>query len=213
MKNLNSHTRQIIALAITSLVFVLIFHNSLQVLVLATWCTYSAVNLFLDGLIIFGNSAAEVKKFAADEDSSNIFVFIFVAFSALVSLSAVLLLLLSTKNNSPEFISRSMLCVLSVLLSWFLTHTVFTLRYAHLFYRGNEKGKEKGIFFPGGEEPDYTDFAYFSFTIGMTFQVSDVEVAAKDIRKLVLLHGLLSFAFNTAIIALSINIISSLLSK
>lgn len=213
MKNLNSHTRQIIALINTSVVFMLMYHQKLEVLVLTTWCTYSAVNLILDGLIVFSNSATEVKMFAAEEDSSKTFVFLFIIFSALFSLLAVVQLLISVKTNPADFNSQALLSVLSVVLSWFLIHTVFTLRYAHLFYRSIKKGKEKGICFPGDEDPDYTDFAYFSFTIGMTFQVSDVEVAAKDIRKLVLLHGLLSFAFNTSIIALSINIISSLLSK
>jgi uncharacterized membrane protein len=213
MKNLNSKTRQFIAIAITLLAFIFFYHKSMEVLVLATWCVYSSANLILDGIIIFRNSAKEVEKFAEAEDSSNTFVFLFIIFSAFFSLFAVLQLLLSVKHNAPDFNSQTLLSVFSVISSWFLIHTVFTLRYAHLFYNGLKKGKEKGICFPGGDDPDLTDFAYFSFTVGMTFQVSDVEVAARDIRKLVLLQGILSFAFNTAIIALSINIISSLLSK
>jgi uncharacterized membrane protein len=106
------------------------------------------------------------------------------------------------------------MAVLAVIESWLLIHTVFTLRYAHVFYRleqeADVEGSDGGLIFPGGDNPDYEDFAYFSFVIGMTCQVSDVNITSRFMRRLALLHGLLSFAFNTAILALSINIISGL---
>lgn len=213
MRNLNSHTRQIIAVFIALNVFFIGYKLNLETVILLTWCVYSGVNLILDWIIILNNTAAEVKKFAADEDSSKVLIFIFVICGALFSLLAVFILLLSVKKNSSEFFIQASLSIIAVVLSWFLIHTVFTLRYAHLFYLNLHKGQTKALCFPGGEDPDYTDFAYFSFTIGMTFQVSDIEIVSKKIRKLVLLQGILSFAFNTAIIALSINLISSLLAK
>ena len=106
------------------------------------------------------------------------------------------------------------MAALAVLESWLLIHTVFTLRYAHLFYRSKQEvdvdGSGGGLIFPGKGNPNYRDFAYFSFIIGMTCQVSDVSVTSHSMRLLALLHGLLSFAFNTVILALSINIISGL---
>lgn len=213
MKNLNSHTRQIIALFIALNVFLFSYKLNFETVILLTWCVYSGVNLFLDWLIILKNTANEVKKFAADKDSSKAFIFIFILFGALFSLLAVFILLLSVKKNTTQFATQALLSVISVVLSWFLIHTVFTLRYAHLFYLKLQKGQVKGLSFPGGQDPDYTDFAYFSFTIGMTFQVSDIEIVSKEIRKLALLQGILSFVFNTAIIALSINLISGLLAK
>jgi uncharacterized membrane protein len=94
-------------------------------------------------------------------------------------------------------------------------HTVFSLRYAHLFYRESgaapSEGLAGGLAFPEEPEPDYLDFAYFAFVIGMTCQVSDVQITSRPIRHLALLHGVLSFAFNTVILALSVNIISGLL--
>ena len=106
------------------------------------------------------------------------------------------------------------MAVLAVIESWLLIHTVFTLRYAHVFYRleqeADVEGSGRGLIFPGGDNPDYEDFAYFSFVIGMTCQVSDVNITSRFMRRLALLHGLLSFAFNTVILALSINIISGL---
>jgi uncharacterized membrane protein len=102
----------------------------------------------------------------------------------------------------------------TVLSSWILIHTIFALHYAHAFYRecddDPESGNGSGLMFPGEEHPDYVDFAYFSFVIGMTFQVSDVQITSSRIRRLALVHGLLSFCFNTVILALAINIGSSL---
>lgn len=101
----------------------------------------------------------------------------------------------------------------AVVLGWLQIHTEFCLRYAHLYYRDSDRDKEsdRGLMFPGGEEPNYMDFAYFSFVVGMTFQVSDVQITAKIIRRAVLGHGLVSFAYNTAILALVVNLVSGLL--
>jgi uncharacterized membrane protein len=102
-----------------------------------------------------------------------------------------------------------------ILFSWVLIHTTFCFHYAHLYY-DNEKGTEKndeGLAFPNEKHPDYIDFAYFSFVIGMTFQVSDVEISARKIRRLTLFHSLLSFALNTFVVALTINLIAGLKAK
>jgi len=101
----------------------------------------------------------------------------------------------------------------AVVLGWILINTVFTFRYAHLYYRDRDRDKQsdRGLAFPGNAEPDYMDFAYFSFVIGMTFQVSDVQVTARSIRRFVLMHGAISFGYNTAILALVVNVVSGLL--
>jgi uncharacterized membrane protein len=97
-----------------------------------------------------------------------------------------------------------------VVSSWCLTHTVYTLRYAHLYYRDDATG-EGGLTFPGEDCPNYFDFAYFAFTVGMCFQVSDVVICSAAIRRAVLGHSLLSFAYNTAILALALNLLFGLL--
>ena len=101
----------------------------------------------------------------------------------------------------------------AVVLGWLLINTMMAFRYAHLFYRDQNRDAriDQGLKFPGDEDPNYADLAYFSFVIGMTFQVSDVQVTGKSIRRLVLAHGLISFAYSTAIIALVVNIVSGLL--
>lgn len=103
--------------------------------------------------------------------------------------------------------------ILTVFTSWTLVHSIYTLRYAHIFY-GSEAGDEAlgGLDFPDQEKPDYLDFAYFSFTIGMCFQTSDVSITSRRLRRLVLLHSVVSFGFNLAILGLSINMVSSLFS-
>ena len=99
--------------------------------------------------------------------------------------------------------------------SWFLIHTVFAMHYAHGYYHDEDEGpgfaSAGGLEFPNEKEPDFLDFAYFSFVIGMTCQVSDVQVSSQGMRRLALVHGLLSFVFNTVILALSINLASGLL--
>src|SRR5207249_477528 len=100
--------------------------------------------------------------------------------------------------------------VLTVALSWAIVHTVFALRYAHQYYTP----PVGGIDFKSGEyEPDYRDFAYLAFTVGMTYQVSDTEVGRREMRRTVLRHALLSYVFGAIILALVVNVIASLLNK
>jgi|SRR5262245_42300847 len=97
------------------------------------------------------------------------------------------------------------LSLASAVLAWSLTHTSYTLRYAHLYYRDDDEG-EGGLDFPGTPKPSDFDFAYFAYTIGMCFQVSDVAVTSPQIRRAVLAHALISFAYNTVILALALNL-------
>jgi uncharacterized membrane protein len=100
----------------------------------------------------------------------------------------------------------------TLLLSWLLTHVVFAIRYAHEWYEANDgSGLRKGLQFPGDDDPDYMDFLYFALVLGMTFQVSDVQINSSRLRQLAMLHGLVSFLYNTIILALTVNIAAGLL--
>ena len=102
----------------------------------------------------------------------------------------------------------------TLLLSWLATHILFAMRYAHEYYTtspGNEK-VDGGLEFPGDDTPDYWDFTYFALVLGMTFQVSDVQITSRKFRRLATVHGLVGFLFNTVIVALTVNIAASLLS-
>jgi uncharacterized membrane protein len=100
----------------------------------------------------------------------------------------------------------------TLVLSWLLTHVVFSVRYAHEWYdTGEARQLKRGLVFPGDTLPDYMDFLYFAMVLGMTFQVSDVQITARHLRRLALLHGLVSFLYNTIIVALTVNIAAGLL--
>jgi uncharacterized membrane protein len=127
--------------------------------------------------------------------------------AAIASLIAVGVVLLgaSGASGSREYLQAG-LALVSVFVSWTLVHTVFTLKYARLYYAGTPGG----IDFNGSGAPDYHDFAYLSFTIGMTFQVSDTNIQSRQIRRTVLRHAWLSFPLVAVIIATSINLVSGL---
>lgn len=102
---------------------------------------------------------------------------------------------------------------LTLLLSWLMTHALFALRYAHEYYEHKPgSGRlEAGLTFPGEQQPDYWDFVYFALVLGMTFQVSDVQITSRKMRRLAAAHGLIGFLFNTVIVALTVNIAATLL--
>jgi len=115
-----------------------------------------------------------------------------------------------------EQAARLTLVVGTIVLSWALINTIFALHYAHDYYLppGRESAgppEQGGIVFPGGRPPAYGDFVYFSFTIGMTFQVSDVQITASAVRKLAITHGIISFFYATGILALTVNLVAGLL--
>lgn len=180
---------------------------------LVTWVAFALAIIIMDWIIIFNAHPKEIRKIAKLQDSSRTLIFLFVIAASVISLGAILFLLKGTKGQAgADVTGHILLAMASVIVSWWLVHTLFTMRYAHLYYNAidGETTPVGGLEFPNEKEPDYLDFVYFSFVIGMTFQVSDVEVSERPIRRLVIMHGLISFAFNTAIVALSINVVSSL---
>ena len=216
---LDSHYRLYISLALSAIIFFFIRHSfSAAEVALLTWSAFTLSVIVLEWIIILTCDPREVRKVASLEDYSRTLIFILVLTAAVVSLGAVIFLLKSSKQASEaEVASHVLLSIASVVTSWWLVHTIFTMRYAHLYYSTNPDNAGKkplgGLQFPGDQEPDYLDFVYFSFVLGTTFQVSDVEISSRRIRRLALIHGLIAFAFNTAILALSINVVSGMVSK
>jgi uncharacterized membrane protein len=125
--------------------------------------------------------------------------------AALASLVGVAFALIKTRDESGAIVAVITVAgVLTVLLSWALVHTLFALRYAHLYYADGAGG----IDFKTDDPPDFVDFAYMAFTVGMTFQVSDTDIQLRPIRRAVLRHALLAYVFGTVIIAVTINVIA-----
>lgn len=217
----NRRFRLIISLIVAIIIFI-ISRNSVSGIIsyMFTWISFAICYLGFSWFIILSYHPTEVKAIANKEDWGGTIIFLFVLLSAFVGLFAIIFLLKSIPDESKRGISlHILLSIVSVFCSWTLIHTLFTLKYAHKYYgTGNEQDDDndeagEGLNFPDEKEPDYLDFAYFSFVIGMTFQVSDVEITSRKIRRLSLLHGFLSFIYNTVIVALSINIISGMISK
>jgi uncharacterized membrane protein len=170
------------------------------------WISFALTLLWLSWTTIFRTHPQDIAQLSGMADSSRILILLFTAVAALASLFTVIEVLDETAKQNPDHQRYILLSILSVATSWTLLHTVFTLRYAHLYYGDDVKQGvwPRGLDFPQEPEPDYLDFAYFSFVIGMTSQVSDVAVSSKDMRRLALMHGLISFLFNVVIIALTI---------
>jgi len=166
--------------------------------------------------VIFKADAKETYRTASQQDQSSAFILAVIAGAACASLLAIGYLLSQAKEIPG--LARSVFLLtaaLTIICSWVLTHTLFALHYAHRYYGGEMQdpvGEVNGGFlFPDRQEPTYLDFVYAAFVIGMTAQVSDVQVTTQSMRRLVLLHSILSFWFYACILALAINIVSGLI--
>ncbi len=158
-------------------------------------------------------SARSARHDAARQQEGEWTIFSLTIAAAVFSLVAVFDEFANTNGLSAEQKSlRVVLVVVTLLASWLMTHTSFALRYAHEYYSHDEGGTDfdRGLEFPGERWPDYLDFLYFVLVLGMTFQVSDVQITARKMRRLATVHGLLSFLFNTIILALTVNIAAGL---
>lgn len=131
------------------------------------------------------------------------------ATSVVVSLTTLVALSLELHTKTGGSPLQVLLSVSTIVLVLVFVNTIFTLHYAHDYY-GQHGPALPGLAFPGSEEPDYWDFVYFAFVLGMTFQVSDVQITSRAMRRFALLHSLLAFFFNVVIIALTVNIIEGL---
>lgn len=213
---------RLLASIIIALVIFLITRNKVSGILsfLYTWIAFAISYLASSWQIILSYHPRQMKIIASKADWGKTFIFLFVLIYAFIGLFAIFFLLSSIPQESKNGLSlHILLAILSIFCSWTLIHTLFTLKYAHKYYEANSEENDKndqygkGLDFPDENEPDYLDFAYFSFVIGMTFQVSDVQITSRHIRRVSLIHAIISFVYNTVIVALSINIVSGLISK
>lgn len=211
---LRAEQRLIVALAIGFLAYVLQRHaekSSIHVLIawnLGVW-TY----LGLVAMLVGRADAHMTRLRVQTQDQRGYVIFLLVVSAAIASIVAIGFLMRDTKDLAfwPKTWHLS-LSITALISAWLLIHTLFAFHYARQYYRHpvRDGGKQgDGLLFPGNQPPDYFDFTYYSFVIGMTSQVSDVAVTSRPMRRLTLVHGILSFIFNIAVLALSINIIAS----
>ncbi len=205
--------RILIALVLTTITYFFLQNSRMpaQLTYMLLFDIFIGLLIGFSWLTFFITPFQELRTQAKEQDGSRVAVFVLLLLCACASMYSVVVLLLKDSGNTQTKNTELIAAVAGMLLSWVLVHTVFTFRYAHMYYANNKKDPDhdaQGLDFPGKEEPDFVDFAYFSFVLGMTFQVSDIEISKKSIRRLALLHGFISFLYNTTIIGLTINILA-----
>jgi uncharacterized membrane protein len=214
---LNAHRRLLLSLALACVV-ALLAPDTLRIPVrLAfSWDVGVIAFLAMTWRIVQICPTDQMRETVLANDQGRVGVLLLVLFSVGASVSSIFFLLQKVKGSDVGAPAVEVaLAVVTIVCSWVLTHVMFALHYAHRFYRDDPDTPEQdatgGLRFPGDALPHYWDFLYFSFVIGMTSQVSDVQVTSRAMRHLVLWHGVLSFAFYTIVLALSINIVAGLI--
>ncbi|GLY51469.1 DUF1345 domain-containing protein [Lentzea sp. NBRC 102530] len=177
---------------------------------LVGWDVATLVYLTRAWMVIWPMDAESTAQHAVRNDPTRRVAEVLLLVAALASLVSVgFVLARAAHTTGGSELLRVGLGVLSVVLSWMVVHTIFTLRYARLYYYG----ADGGIDFNQAEPPDYGDFAYVAFSIGMTFQVSDTSLSGREMRRTALKHALLSYLFGTGVLATTINLVASISSQ
>lgn len=174
--------------------------------ILIGWDLGVVLYLVLSYRVAARASIATIRQRAAINDDGAIALLVLATAAALASLAAVL----AELGHAPDRYQVA-LGVSTILLSWTFMHWIFALHYAREFYGASRDKHAGGLIFPGDQDPNYWDFLYYSLVVAMTAQVSDVQITSKAIRRLTTVHGVASFFFNVAVLALAVNIVSSLM--
>jgi uncharacterized membrane protein len=202
--------RTFISIALGILAFLLLPHSiRLVTRFLIGWDVFATLYLGLVYFMMLCSEHRRIKRDAVLQDDGRFLILLVTALGAFASIAAIVFELGGTHHAVPQLL----IATGTIALSWAVVHTAFALHYAHEYYRGAKAG---GLQFPSGEKQDhadYWDFVYFSFVIGMTAQVSDVGITDKTIRRTATVHGIISFVYNTALVALMVNIAASAISS
>ncbi|WP_224090074.1 DUF1345 domain-containing protein [Nostoc sp. MS1] len=208
----NSQSRLLLSLVLAGVVFLLISPASLELRLLAAWDTGVLCFLILVGLMMFGANHEQTRKRAQRQEIDHLAIFILIVFIAFASLFIIAAVLAKHKDSFTPEVGLS---IVAIICSWLLMHTTFALHYAAFYYRKPSFAPEAeyigGLDFSSGEAPDYLDFVYFTFTLGMTSQTSDTALVSSAMRRLALGHTVMSFFFYSVILTLAISIISGLM--
>jgi uncharacterized membrane protein len=215
LKHLDAKPRLLVAILVAAIVYFLLpqwMQRSTRIIV--TWDFGVISFLTLVGVMMNNATTQKMQRSSQREDESRWTILVLVVAAACASLLAIGFMLAESKNISSRLLTLHItLTLVTIVVSWLLIHTMFALHYAHLYYqaKSDRSSLPDALDFPGEKQPDYWDFLYFSLGIGMTCQVSDVPINSRLLRRLVLIHEVLTFFFNTVILALAINILASLI--
>jgi uncharacterized membrane protein len=215
-KNLYPKVRLILAIGIGGLV-ALCMPSSVdwEIRVLGSWSAGILSFLLQMGYMMIVASPKRTILYARLSSVNSASIFYLVVLTACISIFVVGVILTDSKDTPQPFRSIQIwLALVAIICSWLLTHIMFALHYAHAYYKVCDPLEQEkyrgGLQFPNEESPDYLDFLYFAFTVGMTSQTSDVAVTARPVRRLVLLHAIVSFFFYSVIFATTVNTVAGL---
>lgn len=202
----SARPRTFVSIALGIIAFFLL-PGSLRIVtrLLIAWNVFIAFYLLLVFTMMLHSDHHHIRRQAVLQDEGRFVILMVAALGAFASIAAIVFEL----GASHHSVAGLFLATVTIALSWAAVHMTFALHYAHEYYRDAKPG---GLQFPSGntqDRPDYWDFVYFSFVIGMTAQVSDVGITDKTIRRTATAHGIISFLYNTALLALTINIAAS----
>lgn len=181
---------------------------------LLAWSVGVALYLVLSWWLCLRLDARQTREWAQAQDEPSVLLLLVLLLANLACVAAIAVLIQQSRDLAvlPRLLHIG-LAVVALALSWLFIQAIFTFRYAHRYCQrtnGGESGPP-GLQFPGGQEPDFSDFLYYAHVVGMTSQVSDVQVISRQMRRLTLLHSVLSFGFNMLVVALGINVVAGLL--
>ena len=217
LKYLGTRPRLFISIVFATVIsFFLPTELQLSARILCIWDTGMFCFLGSTWLLMSRTPPKTVRQKAQEEDVGRLIILSLIMASATFSITAIVFLLKDTKTTTGLILGLHLLLSIGTIVgAWLLVHTIFALHYARSYYQDGHLSLEEcqlqKLNFPNELEPDYWDFLYFSFVIGMTSQVSDVTIISRQIRRLSLYHSVLSFFFNTSIVAMSINIIAGII--
>jgi uncharacterized membrane protein len=172
------------------------------------WDILGIVYISISIITLFFTHKTRIRAIAQKQDKGHQLLFVFMVMASITSLISIAVLIKANNTWILDEELSMMIYLTGVIVCWLMLHIIFTFRYAHMYYGddiGDRSTHRGGLNIPGSLEPDYIDFAYFAFVIGMTFQVSDIVIVNHTIRRTVLFHSIIAFVFNTVIIALSVN--------
>lgn len=178
------------------------------------WSVGVMIYLVLAWWLCVKFDAQRTRERAQAQDEPSVVLFFVLLSATLVCAAAITVLIQQSHDLSGWQRTFHMgLAMAALAVAWLFMQTIFAFRYAHRYYHEEKRNEPDGpgLAFPGGLDPDYFDFLYYSHVVGMTSQVSDVQVTSREMRRLTLVHGVLSFAFNMLIVALSINVVAGML--
>ncbi|HSI01113.1 MAG TPA: DUF1345 domain-containing protein [Reyranella sp.] len=205
--------RRLLLAVLAGLVLLAVLPPSLRMgtRLLLAWDLTSAIYVAVALSMVLRSDVEACRARAVLYDQSDWVIMALLVVSAAASFAAIFVELAVIKLGAAPALLGPSVAGVTVVLSWTFTHVVFTLHYANVYYRPHPDGTPGGLDFPGEREPDYRDFLYYSFVIGCAAQTGDVATVSAEMRLISLVHGIIAFAFNTAILALAINVGASLM--